>query len=123
MNCEKQPTPLHCDNIGVIYVIRAPMNHPDIRRQHVRKAPAVRKAELLAAALEIAEKDGVLAVTRASVARKTDTTAGLMNRYFGGRDDLRWATLVEAGRLKMRGVLDSALDAGYERKDIAAISK
>ena len=99
------------------------MNHPDIRRQHVRKDPAVRKAELLEAAVEIASKEGILAVTRASVARKTDTTVGLMNRYFGGRDDLRWAALVEAGRLKMREVLDSAIAAGYEKKDIAPLAK
>lgn len=99
------------------------MNNPDIRRQHVRKDPAVRKAELLAAALDIAEKGGVMAVTRASVARKTDTTVGLMNRYFGGRDDLRWATLVEAGRLKMRGVIDSALEAGYDPKVLKPLTK
>jgi len=99
------------------------MNHSETRRQHVRKDPAVRKAELLAAALEIAEQDGVLAVTRASVARKTDTTVGLMNRYFGGRDELRWATLQEAGRLKKRAVLDGAIAAGYAKRDIARLTK
>lgn len=99
------------------------MNHSETRRQHVRKDPAERKAELLAAALTIACTEGILAVTRASVARKTDTTAGLMNRYFGGRDDLRWATLVEAGRLKMLEVLEGAIAAGYSPKDIEPLTK
>lgn len=49
-----------------------------------RKTPAERKAELLDAAVELAAKLGTINVTRIGVAKATNTTDGLVNRYFGG---------------------------------------
>jgi len=89
---------------------------------HVRKTPEARKAELLAAAVEIAKDGGILAVTRASVGKKVGVTAALINRYFNGRDGLRWETIVEAGRLKLVNVMASALSANYELSDLEGAS-
>lgn len=89
---------------------------------HVRKTPEARKAELLAAAVEIAKAGGVLAVTRAAVGAKVGVTAALINRYFDGRNGLRWETICEAGAQKLVAVMASALNAGYELKDLEGAS-
>lgn len=56
-----------------------------------RKAPADRKAELLEAAVALAVEVGIPNVTRREVARRTDTTDGLVTRYFGSAGGLRKA--------------------------------
>lgn len=70
------------------------------RKEHIRKNPEDRKAELLAAGYAIAKESGLKAVTRLSVAAATGTTDGLINRYFAGRVGLRADVLAEAVRLK-----------------------
>lgn len=75
------------------------------RKAHVRRDPEERKAQLLAAAFTIAAEGGVKAVTRLAVAEATDTTDGLVNRYFAGRKGLREAVLEEAVRVKRADVL------------------
>lgn len=113
---------MHCDSMLVIYASNTMSTTTPERRQHVRKLPDTRKSELLAAALAIAKLHGVEGVTRASVAREVGVSDGLINRYFGGRDGLRWAAVAEAGKRKCLHVLRSALDAGYARKDIARVT-
>ena len=56
-----------------------------------RKTPAERKTELLDAAVELAAKIGTGNVTRIAVAKATNTTDGLVNRYFGGVSGLHRA--------------------------------
>lgn len=60
-------------------------------KSRTRKDPTERKAELLAAGVELAQKVGVANVTRREVARMTETTDGLVTRYFGDAAGLRKA--------------------------------
>lgn len=53
----------------------------------------VRTAQLTEAAYNIARKKGILKVTRAAVAREVKVSDGLLNRYFGSREGLRWAVM------------------------------
>lgn len=71
----------------------------------VRMKPADRSAQLLNAAYELAKVGGVKAVTRIGVAEATDTTDGLINRYFTGRKGLRDAVIAEAIKRKDVAVL------------------
>jgi AcrR family transcriptional regulator len=89
---------------------------------HVRMAPGERKALLLGEAVKIAKANGVLAVTRASVARAVGVTPALCNRYFAGRDGLRWETIAEAGKQKMVEVVADALKVGYSRTDLEGVA-
>lgn len=79
-----------------------------------RKTAEDRTAELAAAAYSIAAADGIKKVTRAAVARATDTSVGLAARYFGGRDGLRMAALEYAAKLKDAHTLSTAQLAGFE---------
>ena len=85
---------------------------------HVRMAPDARKSLLLSAAVAIAKKSGVLAVTRASVARDTGVTPALINRYFEGRNGLRWEAIEAAKSVE---VTADALKCGYQRADLEKI--
>lgn len=87
----------------------------DGRKPHIRKTPTERRAELLAAAFTIAVDAGVKGVTRLNVAEATNTTDGLINRYFKGRKGLRAAVLEEAVRVKRVDVLAYAQSVeGFE---------
>ena len=61
-----------------------------------RKAPAVRKSEILAAALALASKNGYRNITRASIAEKAGASEALVSRYMGSMDKLREAVMREA---------------------------
>lgn len=87
-----------------------------------RKTPDERAAQLLAAAVEIAKKDGLRAVTRASVARVCGVTPGLINRYFSGRHGLRWAVLETAGKSKDASTLAGGVALGYTRDQLAPLT-
>jgi AcrR family transcriptional regulator len=56
-------------------------------------AAEARAAQLTEAAYKIAKKSGIRKVTRAAVAREVQVSDGLLNRYFGSRDGLRFAVL------------------------------
>lgn len=87
----------------------------DGRKPHIRKSPEERRAQLLEAAFSIAVDAGVKGVTRLNVAAATDTTDGLINRYFKGRKGLRAAVLEEAVRVKRVDVLAYAQSVeGFE---------
>lgn len=73
---------------------------PKVRKEHHRKNPTERKAELLAAGYAIAKESGLKAVTRLAVGAATDTTDCLVNRYFKGRAGLRTEILEHAVSLK-----------------------
>ncbi len=62
----------------------------------IRMAPERRKAQLLYCALKLAERHNYKNVTRLLVAANTNTTVGLINRYFGSAEGLREALLQQA---------------------------
>lgn len=71
------------------------------RRQHVRKDPKERKAELLGTGVKLAQKWGISNVSRTMVADATKTTDGLVSRYFGSTEGLHKAIKAE---VKKQGV-------------------
>ena len=58
-----------------------------------RMTAEARTAQLTEVGLLIARKYGIRKVTRAAVAKDVGVTDGLLNRYFGTRDGLRFAVL------------------------------
>jgi AcrR family transcriptional regulator len=79
-----------------------------------RKTAEERTEELTVAAYAIAAAHGMKKVTRAAVARATDTSVGLTNRYFKDRDGLRDAALAYAVKQKDVATLSLAQVAGFE---------
>lgn len=75
----------------------------------IRMDPSVRQNELLETAYHIAETDGLKAVTRVAVASRSQTTPGLVNRYFGSRNGLREAVYHMAIGKKNAAIVADAL--------------
>jgi AcrR family transcriptional regulator len=73
-----------------------------------RKDAGERKQQLLDAAYKIAQKQGIRKVTRAAVARECKVSDGLLNRYFDGREGLRWDVLQYAVEKKDAKTLHEA---------------
>lgn len=82
-----------------------------------RMTASDRTAQLVAAGYKIAKKQGIRKVTRAGVARESGVSDGLLNRYFGTRDGLRFAVLEHAVTEKDAKVLAEA-GAHYELPDM-----
>lgn len=55
-----------------------------------------RTAQLVRAGYKIAKTKGIRKVTRAAIARETGVSDGLINRYFGTREGLRFAVMQHA---------------------------
>lgn len=68
-----------------------------------------RTAQLTRVGYEIAKDKGIRKVTRAEIARCTDVSCGLINRYFGDREGLRAAVLELAIELKDAATLAEAM--------------
>lgn len=81
--------------------------------ERVRMEAGARKADLLDAAYGIARADGIRKVTRAAVARKCGISDGLINRYFAGREGLRFEVMEHAVTVKDVTTL-TACAAHYE---------
>lgn len=79
----------------------------------IRMVPDDRRRQYLEAGLVLMRDYGVKAVTRVALAAETGTTDGLINRYFGNREGLRTAIMVEAVGRKDAKVLSEAYRAGY----------
>lgn len=73
-----------------------------------------RTAQLAHVAYEIAKSNGIRKVTRAEVARRTEVSDGLINRYFDGREGLRLAALERAVELRDAKTLAAAAAEHYE---------
>lgn len=67
-----------------------------------------RKTQLLDAAYKIAQKQGIRKVTRAAVARECKVSDGLLNRYFEGREGLRYDVMTHAVKQKDAKTLAAA---------------
>ena len=84
-----------------------------------RLKPDDRKQQLLNTGLSIVRKSGVRALTRQALAEKAGVTDGLINRYFGRRNDMRRIVLEQGIYINKDGtVLRRALEAGIEVPDI-----
>ena len=70
--------------------------------------PDARRAQLLAAALDIAEKQGFNALTRPLVAAACEVTPMTINLRFGSMAGLRAAVITEAKKLKKKEILEGA---------------
>lgn len=75
-----------------------------------RLSPAERKVEILDEAYRRAEADGLMTVTRASVANALGISDGLISRYFGTVLGLREAVLAKAVTTSNVDIIADALD-------------
>lgn len=83
----------------------------------IRLQPDDRKQQLLEAALVLADKYGIKALTRVALAAETGTSDGLVNRYFGDRSKMRAEVIAEAVKRKNVRAVAWALAQGFAIKD------
>lgn len=76
---------------------------------HTMKPERQRKQEILAAALVLAERDGLTTMTRDGIAVEASVSTGLVNAHFGTMAKLRRAVVGEAVRVGCLPVLAQAL--------------
>jgi AcrR family transcriptional regulator len=75
----------------------------------------LRKSEILSAALMLAERHGLHAITRDQIANSADCSTGIVNFHFGTMKQLRRAIVGEAIRVKNLRVIAQALVMGDSR--------
>ena len=76
-----------------------------------RKDPAVRRQEILAAAVELAEESGYLSLTHPKVAGRVEVSPSLVRKYYVDKSKLREAVMVEAVRLEVVEIVLQGLAA------------
>ncbi|POX51356.1 TetR family transcriptional regulator [Streptomyces sp. Ru71] len=79
-----------------------------VQRKRVRKDPAARRAEIVAAAAEVALAEGLEIVTLRRIAEDLDVRPGLISHYFPAVEDL----VAEAFASAATGELDALLPDG-----------
>lgn len=85
----------------------------------IRMNPDDRKRQMVEAGLVLVRTYGVKALTRVALAAETGTTDGLVNRYFGNRDNLREEIIIEGITRKDARVLAQAIKSGaYDFPDV-----
>jgi AcrR family transcriptional regulator len=82
------------------------MNQPALRR--IRKPPAERQGEIVAAACRIALEEGLQTVTLRRVAEALGVVPGLVNHYFPVADDLAAAAFAAAAEAEREAVFSAA---------------
>lgn len=96
----------------------APLTEPG-PDEAARLTRAQRRSEqLLGAAARLMERDGSQAVSMQAVADEAGVSVGLIYRYFGGKDDLLLAVIVDvldAFAVRVPAAIDAAGDAPAER--------
>jgi len=78
----------------------------------LRRIPAVRKAELLDAALHVARRDGYSHVTREALAEHAGVSPGLISKYFGTMASLKRAIMSAAVARRDLVLIAQGLAAG-----------
>lgn len=80
---------------------------------HTRLTPAVRKEEIIAAALRVAAKHGFENVSRAMIAEEADVAPGLVSNYWGTMPQLRRAIMREAVKQEDLVIIAQGLARGH----------
>jgi TetR/AcrR family transcriptional regulator, cholesterol catabolism regulator len=97
----------------------APTTTPPDPDEAARLTRAQRRSEqLLTAAARLMERDGSQAVSMQAVAEEAGVSVGLIYRYFGGKDDLLLAVIVDvldAFSTRVPDAIDAAGDNPVER--------
>lgn len=78
-----------------------------------------RKAAILAAGVDLAERDGLMQMRRDAIAQRAGVAGGTVNTYFGTLGDLRKAVVAEAIRLERWPVVLMAHSHGFHVPDDA----
>ena len=72
---------------------------------HQRKDPAIRRQEILGAAVEIAGERGYTTITHSHVAGRVKVSPSLVRKYYETKSKLRDAIMSEAVRLEIADVV------------------
>ena len=78
---------------------------------HQRKDPAIRRQEILGAAVEIAGEQGYLKITHSHVAGRVKVSPSLVRKYYVDKSKLRDAVMSEAVRLGIPEIVLQGLAA------------
>ena len=76
-----------------------------------RKDPAIRRQEILDAAVELARENGYLKMTHSHVAGRVEVSPSLIRKYYEDKSKLREAVMVEAVRLEIIEIVLQGLAA------------
>lgn len=69
----------------------------------------IRKTQILAAAMELADEDGYANITRDGVAARAKCAMGLVNTYYSTMNELRRAVMSEAIRTKNLSIIAAGI--------------
>jgi len=75
----------------------------------------IRKIEILTAAVQLAEAQGLTSITREAIATRANVSTGAVNQHFGTMKKLRRAVVGEAIRSRSLRVIGQALAVGDPR--------
>lgn len=78
---------------------------------HQRKNPVIRRQEIIAAAVELAEESGYQSITHPKVAGRVGVSPSLIRKYYVDKSKLREAVMVEAVRLGIPEIVLQGLAA------------
>lgn len=95
-----------------------PLREPDTLDQAPLSRAQQRSRELLRAAARLMERNGSQAVSMQAVAEEAGVSVGLIYRYFGGKDDLLLAVIVDvldAFAVRVPAAVDAAGDDPVHR--------
>ena len=81
----------------------------------IRMNPDDRKRQMVEAGLVLVRNYGVKALTRVALAAETGTTDGLVNRYFGTREQMRSEIVIHGIKREDATVLAQAIKSGLYR--------
>lgn len=76
-----------------------------------RKDPALRRQEILGAAVELAEESGYQSITHPKVAGRVGVSPSLIRKYYVDKSKLREAVMAEAVRLEIPEIVLQGLAA------------
>ena len=72
---------------------------------HQRKDPAIRRREILDAAVDIAREQGYQSLTHPKVAGRVEVSPSLVRKYYETKSTLQAAVMVEAIRLEILDII------------------
>ncbi|MEV5981460.1 TetR family transcriptional regulator [Streptomyces sp. NPDC052114] len=90
-----------------------------VERKRIRKSPAARRAEIVAAAAAVALSEGLECVTLRRIAEELDVRPGLISHYFPSAEDLVAEAFGSAASAELDGLLPAERADGTPVRHLA----
>ncbi|MEU0085304.1 TetR family transcriptional regulator C-terminal domain-containing protein [Streptomyces sp. NPDC006274] len=90
-----------------------------VQRKRIRKSPAARRAEIVAAAAAVALTEGLECVTLRRIGEELDVRPGLISHYFPSAEDLVAEAFGSAASAELDGLVPAARPEGAPTRHLA----